>query len=142
MQELFSVKQKCFYEDPVKDITGKERRRYFMVRKTKVAVVEHPRGGEGSVEFHHIVSEEELNGHGSMYAMAVLRPHSSVGWHQHVGNTEPYFILKGKGVFVDSDGTRTEVGPGDVCVIEVGQSHSLENPNDEELVFMALVYNA
>ena len=50
-----------------------------MVRKTKVAVVEHPRGGEGSVEFHHIVSEEELNGHGSMYAMAVLRPHSSVG---------------------------------------------------------------
>jgi mannose-6-phosphate isomerase-like protein (cupin superfamily) len=139
---LFSVKQKCFYEDPVKDITGKERRRYFMVRKTKVAVVEHPRGGEGSVEFHHIVSEEELNGHGSMYAMAVLRPHSSVGWHQHVGNTEPYFILKGKGVFVDNDGTRTEVGPGDVCVIEVGQSHSLENPNDEELVFMALVYNA
>ena len=142
MQELFSVKQKCFYEDPVKDITGKERRRYFMVRKTKVAVVEHPRGVEGSVEFHHIVSEEELNGHGSMYAMAVLRPHSSVGWHQHVGNTEPYFILKGKGVFVDNDGTRTEVGPGDVCVIEVGQSHSLENPNDEELVFMALVYNA
>ena len=80
-----------------------------MVRKTKVAVVEHPRGGEGSVEFHHIVSAEELNGHGSMYAMAVLRPHSSVGWHQHVGNTEPYFILKGKGVFVDNDGTRTEV---------------------------------
>ena len=113
-----------------------------MVRKAKVAVVEHPRGGEGSVEFHHIVSEEELNGHGSMYAMAVLRPHSSVGWHQHVENTEPYFILKGKGVFVDNDGTRTEVGPGDVCVIEVGQSHSLENPNDEELVFMALVYNA
>ena len=64
-----------------------------MVRKTKVAVVEHPRGGEGSVEFHHIVSEEELNGHGSMYAMAVLRPHSSVGWHQHVGNTEPFFIF-------------------------------------------------
>ena len=65
-----------------------------------------------------------------------------MGWHQHVVNTEPYFILKGKGVFVDNDGTRTEVGPGDVCVIEVGQSHSLENPNDEELVFMALVYNA
>ena len=98
-----------------------------MVRKTKVAVVEHPRGGEGSVEFHHIVSEEELNGHGSMYAMAVLRPHSSVGWHQHVGNTEPYFILKGKGVFVDNDGTRTEVEPGDVCVIEVTEPFSGES---------------
>lgn len=112
-----------------------------MVRKAKTTVVEHARGGEGSVEFHHIVSAEELNGHGSLYAMAILRPHSSVGWHQHVDNTEPYFILKGKGIFVDHDGTRTEVGPGDVCVIEVGQSHSLENPYDEELVFMALVYN-
>ena len=80
-----------------------------MVRKTEVNVVEHARGGEGSVEFHHIVSAEELNGHGSLYAMAILRPHSSVGWHQHVGNTEPYFILKGHGVFVDNDGTRTEI---------------------------------
>ena len=33
-----------------------------MVRKTKTAVVEHARGGEGSVEFHHILSAEELNG--------------------------------------------------------------------------------
>ena len=113
-----------------------------MVRKTKVAVVEHPRGGEGSVEFHHIVSEEELNGHGSMYAMAVIRQHCSFGLHKHVGNKEHYLNLKGIGVFADNDCTRTEVGPGDVCVIEVGQSHSLENPNDEELVFMALVYNA
>ena len=70
-----------------------------MVRKAKIAVVEHARGGEGSVEFHHIVSAEELNGHGSLYAMAILRPHSSVGWHQHVGNTEPYFVLKGNDFF-------------------------------------------
>ncbi len=113
-----------------------------MVRKADIKVVEHARGGEGSVEFHHIVSAEELNGHGSLYAMAVLRPHSSVGWHTHVGNTEPYYILSGKGVFVDNDGSRTKVGPGDVCVIEVGQSHSLENPYDEPLTFMALIYNA
>lgn len=113
-----------------------------MVRKANVVNVEKPRGGEGSIEFHHIVSAEELNGHGTAYAMAKLHPHSSIGWHQHVGNTEPYYILQGKGVFVDNDGTRTEVGPGDVCVIEVGQSHALENPNEEDLVFMLLVYNA
>ena len=112
-----------------------------MVRKTEVNVVEHARGGEGSVEFHHIVSAEELNGHGSLYAMAILRPHSSVGWHQHVGNTEPYFVLKGTGVFVDNDGSRTEVHPGDVCVIEPGQSHSMENNTDEDFEMMALIYN-
>ena len=113
-----------------------------MVRRTRTIVQENVRGGKGAVEFHHILSEEELYGHGKLYAKVVIRPHSSIGMHQHVGNTEPYFILKGHGVFVDNDGTRTEVGPGDVCVIEVGQSHSLENPTDEELVFMAQVYNA
>ena len=31
--------------------------------------------------------------------------------------------------------------PGDVCVIEVGQSHAIKNPFDEPLEFMALVIN-
>ncbi len=112
-----------------------------MVRKTEVKVVEGLRGGKGQVEFHHILSKEELNGHGSMYAMGILKPGCSVGYHQHIDNTEPYFILKGKGTFVDDDGSRIEVGPGDVCVIEVGQSHALENNSDQDLVFMALIYN-
>ena len=112
-----------------------------MVRKTTVELVEHAAGGEGSLEKYHIVSAEELNGHGKMFAKIVLHPHSSIGWHQHVGNTEPYYILEGKGIFVDNDGSRSEVGHGDVCYIEVGQSHSLENPTDENLVFIALIYN-
>ncbi len=112
-----------------------------MVRKTDVKVVEGLRGGVGSVEIRHIVSKEELNGHGNMYAHVVLRPHSSIGWHQHVGNTEPYYILKGTGVFVDNDGSRIDVGPGDCCIIECGQSHAIENNTDEEFEFMALIYN-
>lgn len=112
-----------------------------MVRKAQVEVKKEVRGGKGEVEFHHIVSAAELNGHGSMYAMCRLKPGSSIGWHQHVGNTEPYFILEGRGIFVDNDGSRTEVGPGDVCVIEVGQSHSMENASDSDLVMMALIYN-
>lgn len=113
-----------------------------MVRKPNIVVKENVRGGKGQVEFRHIVSEQELNGHGSMYAQVVLKPGCSIGWHQHVGNTEPYFILEGQGTFVDSDGSRIEVGPGDVCYIEVGQSHALENNSDGDLVFMALIYNA
>lgn len=111
-----------------------------MVRKTEVKVVEGLRGGKGSVEFHHIVSQEELNGHGTMYAMLRIKPHSSIGRHQHVGNTEPYYILQGQGIFEDNDGTRTEVGAGDVCVIAVNESHSIENPTDEDLDLMALIY--
>ena len=113
-----------------------------MVRKAIVETKSEVRGGKGEVEFHHIVSAEELNGHGSMYAMIRLKPGSSIGYHEHVTNTEPYFILEGKGTFVDNDGSRTEVVPGDVCVIEVGQGHALENNSEEDLVFMALIYNA
>ena len=31
-----------------------------MVRKTNVVVQQNVRGGEGTVEFHHILAEEEL----------------------------------------------------------------------------------
>lgn len=112
-----------------------------MVRKANVKIVEGLRGGKGQVEIHHIVSPDELNGHGTMYAKVILKPGCSIGYHQHVDNTEPYYILQGKGTFVDNDMSVTEVGPGDVCYIEVGQSHAIENNSDEDLVFMALVYN-
>lgn len=112
-----------------------------MVRKTNVVTAEGLKGGKGSVEIRHIVSAEELNGHGNMYAQVVLKPGCSIGWHQHIGNTEPYFILEGQGTFIDNDGSKIEVGPGDVCYIEVGQSHAMENNSDKDLVFMALIYN-
>lgn len=112
-----------------------------MVRKTNVVLKENLRGGEGTVELRHILAPEELMGHGSMYAHVVFPPHTSLGFHQHVENTEPYYVIKGKGIFVDNDGSRTEIAPGDVCVIEVGQSHAIENPYDEPLEIMALVIN-
>ena len=113
-----------------------------MVRKTTKRVVENARGGAGTVEFYDILAPEEFNGHGRLYAKTVIKPHSSIGFHVHEADTEPYYILEGHGVFVDNDKSRTEVGPGDVCVIEVGQGHAIENNTDEYLVMMALVYNA
>ena len=112
-----------------------------MVKKTKKEVKECFRGGVGTVEFYHVLEPEELRGHGQTYAMGVLKPHSSVGYHQHVGNGETFYILKGEGIFADNDGSRIPVGPGDVCVIVPGESHGMENPTDEDLVYMALVIN-
>ena len=113
-----------------------------MVRKTREEIRENVRGGNGKAIFEHVVSTEELNGHGRLFAKIRLEPGASIGWHQHVHDTEPYYILEGKGIFVDNDGSRTEVGPGDVCYIDPGQSHAIENASsDKELVFMALVYN-
>ncbi len=113
-----------------------------MVRKPEIKFVEHLGGGEGIAEVHHIVPADELGGAGRLYAQITLPPHTSVGWHQHRGETEPYYILSGHGVFLDNDGSRNEVGPGDVCAIRDGEFHGLENPSDDmPLTFIALIYN-
>lgn len=112
-----------------------------MVKKEQPVQKEHLRGGEGSVTICHILSESELMGHGSMYAKVTIHPHSSIGYHQHIGNTEPYYVLSGSGIFIDNDGSRIPIQPGDICTILPGESHGLENPADEPLVIMALVIN-
>jgi len=112
-----------------------------MIRKTIDETVQNARGGQGSVVFSHILTKDELLGHANLFAILTVKPHSSVGYHQHVGTFEPYYVLSGKGVFIDNDGTRTEVGPGDVCVINVGDSHGIENNTDEDLVMVALILN-
>ena len=76
------------------------------------------RGGKGKLEMHHILKPEELNGHGRMYALVKMEPHSSIGVHDHIGETEPYYVLSGHGTFIDHDGSRIPVGPDDVCIIE------------------------
>ena len=113
-----------------------------MVRKANMIQVNGLAGGKGIAEVHHIVENDELGGVGRLYGKVVLKPGSSVGWHKHTGETEPYYILKGNGVFIDNDESRTEVGPGDCCIIEEGQCHSIENTSEnEDLEFMALIYN-
>ena len=97
--------------------------------------------GIGEVYMYEIATKEELLGHGRMFAKLVLPPGSTIGWHQHVGETEPYYILSGEGVFTDNDGTVTKVHAGDICKINVGDFHSLENHGTEDLALIALIYN-
>ena len=112
-----------------------------MIRKADIKTVENVANGKGTVHFHHIVSKDELLGHGRLYAKVVLTPGASVGWHQHERDTEPYYILKGTPDFIDNDKSVTRLAPGDVCVSKVGQYHSIVNNTDEDVEFMALIYN-
>ena len=112
-----------------------------MVRKAEIKRAEKLWGGNGCLEMHHILKPEEFNGHGRLYALLKMEPHSSIGYHTHTGETEPYYILSGHGTFIDHEKNRIAVGPDDVCLIECGQGHGFENDSEEELVMMALVYN-
>ena len=113
-----------------------------MIRKERCVEKANAQGGNGSIYTYNIVEEDELYGHGRMYARIVVPPGSSIGWHVHHGETEPYYILSGEGMFTDSDGTVSKVVPGDCCIIEPEHGHAIANEGDEDLVFMALIYNA
>lgn len=112
-----------------------------MVKHNEPVVKENLRGGQGHVVLYPILTAEELMGHGTMYARVVIPPRCSIGWHQHVGNTEPYYIIKGEGTFVDNDKSRTTVHAGDICTIACGEWHSMENNSEEDMEMIALVIN-
>ena len=105
-------------------------------------IKEHACGGDGSVAIHTLLDTEDLLGYGKFLARVVIQPNSSIGWHQHVGETEHYYILSGKGIFTDTDGSTHPVGAGDICTIRPNGSHAIANTEANELVMLAIILYA
>lgn len=72
------------------------------------------------------------------FALAELEPGSAVGYHEHHGESETYYILSGSGVYNDN-GTMVPVAAGDVTFTPSGEGHGLENSGTEPLKFIALI---
>jgi len=103
----------------------------------KTEVKEKMRGGEGKVEFVHLVNcENEKNIR--MLAELTLKPGCSIGSHSHENETEYFVILEGEGV-VNDNGTEKPVKAGDVVVTGNGASHSLRNNGSVPLVLHAII---
>ena len=64
---------------------------------------------------------------------------SSIGLHQHANNEDAYIIVKGYGIFTDTLGKTTPVGPGDVTIARPGNKHGLANTGKEDLVILDVV---
>ena len=111
-----------------------------MIRKAIYGEKEGAQGGKGTVKFNYIATEEELLGAARLFAKIIIPPGASIGVHTHTGETEPYYILKGTGMFTEPDGSVVEVKAGDCCLIEPGQSHGIVNESEEDLEFIALIY--
>ena len=112
-----------------------------MIRKTTDVEREKPQGGEGTVLIKNIISKEEFCGKGRMFAHLVIPPGAFFGVHRHIGETEPFYIIKGEGEFTDDDGSVTKVSAGDCCIITEGQKHAIGNPFDADLELIAMIYN-
>ncbi len=114
-----------------------------MVRNTASFVeLSNVRGGEGIMEKHEILTPAEMYGANKLFGKMILRKGASIGLHQHVGESEAYYILSGHGLFTEDAGAPQPVSSGDICFIEEGHSHALANSSEEPLAFIALVYPA
>jgi len=67
-----------------------------------------------------------------------MEPGCGIGLHPHVGETEFYYILSGRGV-VNDNGTEVAIEAGDCMSTGNGESHSITNTGTEPLVMVACV---
>ena len=95
-------------------------------------------GGDGEVKIEHILGEKQLNGKCGLYAEVTIEPGSSLGFHEHHGESETYYIISGKGEY-DDDGVKRTVSAGDMTFTPDGHGHGLKCLGDEPVVFMALI---
>lgn len=104
----------------------------------EIKKVENMHGGEGHVIIKCLLDEKQLNGKCGLYAEVMIEPGCSLGYHEHHGESETYYILSGKGIYSDNGDLRM-VEAGDVTFTPDGKGHALTNSGDEDLVFMALI---
>ena len=104
----------------------------------KTERIEKMCGGEGHVIIKHVLGEKELNGKCGLDAEVTIEPGCTLGYHEHHGESETYYILSGEGDYNDN-GTHRPVHPGDRTFTPSGCGHALANTGDTDLVFMALI---
>ena len=104
----------------------------------EIKKVENMHGGEGHVIIKRLLDEKQLNGKCGLYAEVTIEPGCSLGYHEHHGESETYYILSGKGIYSDNGDLRM-VEAGDVTFTPDGKGHALTNSGDEDLVYMALI---
>ena len=96
------------------------------------------RGGPGQVEKFEIASKEELLNHGRLYARMKFEKDCGIGYHEHQGETEIFYILKGEFEYIEDDKTSI-LHEGDIAILENGHSHSITNYQEETAELIALI---
>ena len=102
----------------------------------EVVTVERVNGGAGFIMKEVLIGAEELGEHCKMFSKVTLPPHCELGYHEHHGETETYYVLSGKGIYEDN-GTEIPAEAGDVFFCEDGSGHGMKAI--EDVTFVALI---
>ncbi|MDF2611182.1 MAG: hypothetical protein K0R92_2656 [Lachnospiraceae bacterium] len=94
--------------------------------------------GLGNFEVKQLMNNSDLPPHMCMFAIVTIKPGEECRYHKHEGDSEIYFIISGKAEYCD-EGVTTLIGPGDTTCTYDGQSHSIRNISDTDLIFAAVI---
>jgi len=111
----------------------------MIIKENTMKIVEqaHVQKGDGTVIFKHLMENESVK-HSRLFSEITLKKGCSIGYHEHHEETEYYWITQGTGIVAEKDGDK-RVTKGDLVVTGNGESHSIRNEADEDLVLMALI---
>ena len=112
-----------------------------MIKKAEnypAQINENMRGGDGSVKIEHLLTPEEMNNKGRLFAKITLQPGSSIGFHVHEGEMESFYVISGEALY-DDNGETVILRPGDTTHTPNGAGHSVKSIGTETLVMIALI---
>lgn len=94
-------------------------------------------GGSGDIVFRRLLERTSFSAPIDFVDYTIVPPGSVIGRHQHVGNDEMYFIVSGEPRIQVND-EETRFGPGGLSVVRDGQSHSLTNDTDRDVIILVV----
>jgi len=107
--------------------------------RTLLRPVTGAHGGKGTLLFRRLWGDESFKTNWAWVDHVVLPPGTSIGYHQHNGVEEIYYVLSGRGKITVNDHT-WEVGPNDATPCTLHDSHGIFNNTDKDLeIFVVAV---
>lgn len=107
-------------------------------QEREIMKAEHVAGGAGYILKQPIIDREQMGAHCKMFSEVTLHPGCEIGYHEHHGETETYYLTKGAGIYKDN-GVEYPVEAGDVTFCKSGDGHGLKNTGEQDLVLIALI---
>ena len=101
-------------------------------------VRENMRGGKGEAKIEHLWKKDELKGKTRLCARLTLPPGASIGFHEHVGEEEVFYVVSGTGVIQDA-AEKAPVNAGDTILTGDGSGHAVEATGETPLVMLAVI---
>lgn len=104
----------------------------------EIVKAENVNGGAGYILKEALLTGADLGEHCKMFSQVTIPAGCELGYHEHHGESETYYILSGKGTYNDN-GTELPAETGDVFLCRDGDGHGLKNTGNDDIKFVALI---